>query len=497
MELEFEKRGLTYLLPLLQEIQTQEQTQEIRLTDGMPDLGRILGTWGQVILRSKEWQGDRVSITGGVMAFVLYAPEDGGSPRTLESWIPFQMKWNLEDGQREGELRVQSLLRFLDARLVSARKVMLRCGISARAQAFRQETAMVSIPGALPEDIQVLKSRYPLRLPKWAGEKPFLLEETVELSQTAPDRKNLVSYSLEPRVSECRILSGKLVLRGNAGLHLVCLSGENRLESHNLELPYSQLVELEGEWNPDAQGNARVAVTGLEVESDPEGKIHVKANLLAQFLVNDREVVEVAEDVYSTGRNVEPKWEELNLCPILDQQEIQVPVRQIIRQNAGEIADVRYLPDFPVLHRGENVRVEMPGQFQVLWYDENENLQSATARTEEARELPAGEETRFLVSVTPGEMPTAGTGSGIELKGESLLEMTATSRRGLSVVTGLTIGEEMLRDHHRPSLILRRAGDAGLWQIAKNCGSTVAAIQKANGLEEEPTPERILLIPVS
>ena len=103
MELEFEKRGILFLKPLLQEVQTQEQTQELRLSDGMPDLGRTLGTWGQVILRSKEWQGDRVSISGGVMAFVLYVPEDGSEIRTLESWIPFQMKWDLPQGQREGD----------------------------------------------------------------------------------------------------------------------------------------------------------------------------------------------------------------------------------------------------------------------------------------------------------------------------------------------------------------------------------------------------------
>ena len=83
MELKFDKRGIGYLKPLLREIQTQEQTQELRLTDGMPDIGRILGTWGQVILRGKEWRGDSVGCNGGVMAHVLYAPEDGSDLRTI------------------------------------------------------------------------------------------------------------------------------------------------------------------------------------------------------------------------------------------------------------------------------------------------------------------------------------------------------------------------------------------------------------------------------
>lgn len=497
MELEFDKRGVAYLQPLLQEVQSQEQTQELRLSDGMPDLGRILGTWGQVILRSKEWRGDRVSFSGGVMAFVLYAPEDGSEMRTLESWIPFQMKWDLEDGQREGELRLQCLLRFLDARVVSARKVMLRCGIGALGQAFRQETAMVSFPGQLPEDIQVLKNRYPLRIPRWAGEKSFQMEEELSLPGSAPDIRKLVSYTLEPRISECRLLSGKVVFRGVGLLHVVYQGEDGRLESQNLEVPFSQMAEPEGTYSADAQADARMAVTSLELDADPEGKLHLKAGILGQYQVDDREMVEIVEDAYSPERTVNLKREELELPQILDRQRVDIPVRQTIRQNSGQIADVTYLPDFPTLRRGEGVQMELPGQFQVLWYDEKGLLQSSNARTEENWDMPAGEDTRIRATVLPGTPPTATAGGGMELKGESVLDVTATSRRGIPMVTGMTIGEPIERSPARPSLVLRRAGSAPLWDIAKSTGSTVAAIRKANALEADPAPSQILLIPVS
>lgn len=497
MELEFDKRGIAYLQPLMQEVQSQEQTQELRLSDGMPDLGRILGTWGQVVLRSKEWRGDRVSMTGGVMAFVLYAPEDGSEMRTLESWIPFQMKWDLEDGQREGELRLQCLLRFLDARVVSARKVMLRCGIGVLGQAFRQETAMVSFPGQLPEDIQLLKNRYPLRIPKWAGEKAFQLEEELSLPGSTPDIRKLVSYTLEPRISECRIVSGKVVFRGTGLLHLVYLEEDGTLESQNLEVPFSQLAELEGVYSPDAQVDVRMAVTSLELDADPEGKLRLKAGMLGQYVADDREIVEIVEDTYSPDRTVIPKREELELAQILERRRSDIPVRQTIRQDAKEIADVTYLPDFPTLRRGENIQLELPGQFQVLWYDENSLLQCSTARTDENWDMPAGEDARIRAAVLPGTPPTATAGSGMELKGESVLDVTTTSRRGIPMVTGLSIGEETERSPARPSLILRRAGNAPLWDIAKSTGSTVEAIRKANALEADPAPSQILLIPVS
>lgn len=497
MELEFDKRGVAYLQPLLREVQTQEQTQELRLGDGMPDLGRVLGTWGQVILRGKEWRGDRVSISGGVMAFVLYAPEDGSEMKTLESWIPIQMKWDLEDGQREGDLQAQCLLRFLDARVVSARKIMLRCGVSALGQAFRRETAMVGVPGQVPEHIQLLKNRYPLRLPVEAGEKAFQLEEELTLPESVADRKQLVSHTLEPQVNESRILNDKLVVRGSCRLHLVYVNRAGQLESTDLEIPFSQLAELPEDYPGDAQATVRMEVTGLELEAMAEGRLMLKSGLLAQYVLDRRELLELVEDAYSPDRMLEIKCEKLELPQLLERQRVSIPVRQTIRQDAGTIADVTYLPEFPTQHRAEDIQLELPGQFQVLWYDENNTLQSSNLRTEAHWDTPAGEESRIHATILPGTPPSARTGNGIEVKGESLLEVSATSQQGIPMITGLKIGEELPKEPSRPSLILRRAGTGGLWNIAKSTGSTMAAIRQANSLEEDPEPERILLIPVS
>ena len=74
--------------------------------------------------------------------------------------------------------------------------------------------------------------------------------------------------------------------------------------------------------------------------------------------------------------------------------------------------------------------------------------------------------------------------------------MDVTSNREMTMVTGLTTGEEQEPDPSRPSLILCRPEGDGLWSIAKRCNSTMEAIQKANGLQGEPEDDRILLIPV-
>ena len=82
------------------------------------------------------------------------------------------------------------------------------------------------------------------------------------------------------------------------------------------------------------------------------------------------------------------------------------------------------------------------------------------------------------------------------MKAELPLELASAAKQQLPVVTGLTLGEERRPDPSRPCLILRRVGSESLWQLAKEAHSTTAAIREANGLQNEPAPGQLLLIPV-
>lgn len=139
--MQWNKKPCPYLKTIARQVQNQEQTQELRLAEEMPDIGRVLSAWGQCVVRSKEWRGDGMSVSGGVSASVVYLPEDGSYPRTVEIWLPFQMKWNFPQAQRECTLRVNCLLHSLDARLLSARKMMVRSSVSMLAEALEQSDA--------------------------------------------------------------------------------------------------------------------------------------------------------------------------------------------------------------------------------------------------------------------------------------------------------------------------------------------------------------------
>ena len=136
MELPFEKTVCRYWKQKLYQLHNQEQTQELRIPDGMPDVGRIISTWGQVVIRGKEWRERGLGISGGVMVWVLYQPEGEGELQRLETWVPFQARLDMPPSDQDGTIRVQSVLRGVDARTTSSRKLMLRCAIGLLVQAL-------------------------------------------------------------------------------------------------------------------------------------------------------------------------------------------------------------------------------------------------------------------------------------------------------------------------------------------------------------------------
>lgn len=497
MEVNFQNHYCSCLNPVVREIQNSEQTQEIKLTEGMPDVGRILSAWGQPILRSKEWGGDTLSYSGGMMVWVLYAPEDGSPERCLDAWIPMQMHWDLPDDLPEGRIRLRLLPRMVDARSISPRKILVRAGMGAMAEAFVPVEIPVSLPETAPAGVELLRNTYPVRLMKEAGEKTFVLDEDLTLPDSAPQPEQIVYYRMDPRVTDRKVLSEKVVFRGNAGLHALYLSTEGQLHGWDFELPFSQYAELSGEYGPEAQADFALCPTSMELELDEAGRLHFKCGIAAQYCISDREQLELVEDAYSPNREITLHTQTLEIPLILDNRRETMYAEQSIPAEGSFAADVSFLPDFPrQKYRETGVELEQPGVFQALYYGQDGTLQAGTARWDGKLSLHADANTDITGVPVPA-MPQSGMGGGqLSMKTELPMELVSTARQQLPMVTGLAMGEDRKPDPGRPTLILRRAGEDSLWEIAKASNSTVSSIREANALQSEPVPGQILLIPI-
>ena len=497
MELQFNKSVIPCLRTAVQQVQTQEQTQEVRLTDEMPDIGKVLASWGQVLLRGKDWNGGAAGMSGGVMVWVLYMPEDGSQVQCVETWLPFQLRWDLPDMHNDGTLNVMPILRSVDARTLSARKLMVRAGVGAVGKAMVADEMEIYSPDQLPEDVCILKRNYPVCIPVEAGEKAFVIEETLTLPATAPAIRKLLRYGLHPELVESKVVADKIVMRGMAVLDILYLGEDGQIYSRDFELPFSQYEQLQREYDT-ATAQITMAVTALELEPGQEESLNLKAGMTGQYVICDSPVLEIVEDAYSPGRAVEPQIQQLLLPSVLDVHRETVHAEHSVEMNASRVADVQFYPDIPRQHReGDKLCTELSGAFQILCYDPAGGLQSAISRWEGRCDMDVARDAKVETALCATGRPQSAIGGGnASLRADMLLDAQVFAGEGLCMVTGLKLSEAAEPEPNRPSLILCRAGEDSLWEIAKRTGSTVEVIQKANALQQEPDSTQMLLIPV-
>lgn len=491
MDLQFHKELIPYLRTVANDSQTQEQNQEVRLPDGMPDIGRVLSSWGQVVVRSKEWRSGGIGVNGGVMVWVLYAPEDGSAPQCVETWIPFQMKWEFDTPTQDGVICVQPLLQGVDARSVSARKLMVRTDVGMLMLAKSRAEAESFLPDEVPEDVCILKKNYPMMLASEGGEKAFSLEESLELPASLPAPEKLVCYTLTPVMTDEKLLTDKLVFRGSANLHVLYQDGEGTLHSWSTQIPLSQYAELARDYTDSAESIVQTVLTNLELEKSADRQLVLRAGLLGQYTVYDLTEVAVVEDAYSTKRRVTPQTVTLDLPAVLNTASQTLLAQQSAEEFMG-LDHVAFYPAVPRLYHDSNgISAELSGTFHLLGEDED-GLQGTVKLWEGNWDLPADPYVKAETTLYPEDI-RVGNGN---VEADMQMNVRLLANREMPVITGLELGEEMQADPDRPSLILRRKGEQSLWELAKDAGSKVELIQKANALTQEPEMGKLLLIPV-
>lgn len=498
MELQFSNQGYDCLQSALWEDKTEELTQEYRLSDGMPDIGSMIGAWGQVMVRSKEWQDRKISVSGGVTAWAMYTPENGDAPESVEIWIPFRMQWELPQTNRDGSIIVSCKVKSVDARSVSARRILFRAVISVTGEALAPTQIQIYKPIDVPEDIQLLYKKYPMRLPIEAGEKAFVLDEELTLSVEADGATKLIRCCVQPEIIDKKIMADKAVFRGTAILDILCRCDDGNIARQSFEIPFSQFAELSREFGPGASLFVQMALTSAEPELLEDGCVRVKIGMLGQYVVYDSEMVEIVEDAYSTKRNVELQTEMLEIPALLEEKQERIRAEQPIDVEDEMPIDMGLLLGNPeIYHDFDNVGINLSGTFHYMSADQNNVLHGSAAPWKHMLEMSAEQKTRvYAWSQLTGKPQMAQTPEGTVLRQDVLLETRTVSAEPMQMICALTLGDMQQTDDLRPSLILCRPGEKSLWELAKENRSTMDAIRQLNELTDEPLENDMLLIPV-
>ena len=477
-------------------VMSHEETMETAIAEYCPDMTRIVSVCGQLQIRERTALEGRVTVTGTVRVTVLYTSEESAGLRSLTLPVPFSCTAEDETLASSQLLWATGRLLLAEAQAVTARKLYVRVLPEVTLTGYTR--AQCRFCSGTEEDhaLRIRRRDHDISLLDTAAERSFsVAQETPEVS---PAPEDLLLYRLCPRLTSCRLVGSKLVLKGELALSALYRGQDQQLHTYETELPVSQI--LDGADLPEeGELSGILCLTGGEVRvlrSDSGGGFSISAELRLLLRAYRTVRCSCVEDLYSIRRPVQ-----------LHQETVAVPVGRPCRSLREEsiqhldfggsrpfffITDTDCTPA-AVTEEGGQTALRTTIHTRLLYLDEAD-APAVTERTEEIV-VPVQGPVQSVSCTLAGPPDVRFTGSGCDVRqvAEFLIgDMQADQMRTVAAVE-LLDGEEQEKI---PSLVLRRLlPEETLWDVAKQYRTDEELLRTVNHLEEGETPDKMLLIP--
>jgi hypothetical protein len=504
------RETLRYAENVLREARGAEETAEVIVPDALPDILRIVGTDAEITVRSKETSEGRVSVSGAILATVIYAPEGGGAPRRINAELPFAISAEGERVTPACRVTARMATRSVSASAVNPRKLAVRAAVFAEINCYL-DTSLELPSGIAPESggaIELLHGEAELCLPADVLEKTFTINEEYQIPAALPPVGELLKSSVALSPEDTRVVGSKLIFKGMARVSLLYAppDGSDLLQSA-FETEFSQILELE---NADSGSefeiipqliSSRVEAGG---EQGADGR-HVAAELriAAQCVARSKIKAGFVRDAYCPRYALETAVMPLSFENSLGERPAGAVLRGALdAPDAARVVSVTARPG-PVSAVRENGALALvcPVEAEALYIDSDGAPRRAEGCFEVSASLPdAGGNVRCSPRAECSrDVYGVAADGAIELRIPVEMLSRETELCEFGAISALTVDEASPVDLAAlPSLVIARvsSGDS-LWSLAKRHRSARELIISANGLERDDAPRTgdMLVIP--
>lgn len=495
LKLDFVKEKITYRKPVLRESKSIEETAEAIITDRCPDITEILCTSGMLFIRGQEAMDGMLTVSAGVSATALAAPEGRNTPEVVEVYIPLSLRFESSALTGDTEYRISGVLKKLDGHLVNPRRVLIRATVEVTVWGAEPCTEEVQVDVTQPE-VQRLRGTLPLRLLKTTGHTTDTAQDEIAFPGGAPAASQLASCQITLESGQSRLAGGRAVFRGTARMDILYLTEEGKPERTNLEIPYAQFVDV-GDCQDEDELTVDSCLAGADVELMADGSgVNVTLQVRSQVQVYGNMELHYLADLYATDGVCSYTAEDTVYNCLLDQRSDSLSGHGRVTGNVLQVVAAWPMAGSPVQKRdGENVEITVPVTVQVLYENDSGALCGGVCRTNLTTRTQMAPECRCEVLCQNVWATALPGGDGAEVRVGGQVQVSAWAENSCHRITEgeLHPAEE---PPVRPSLVIHRVGQGDtLWSLGKAYGTTVEAIEAANGLAGEATEGSLLLIP--
>ncbi len=489
--MELNQTSISYYDKRLARISTCTETTDSIVPDTFPDIGRVVCAYGTAAVKDQTPQSGRLLISGAVQVTVLYEPEKGGGLRRLSIPVSFAHIEECEGLDADAVCAVSCHAAAVDAAAVNSRKLSVSVQLCFAIEGYCETACEITETVDIPH-VELLSTMQTVTLVDQARAYPITVLDDVNLQDASG--LSLLHTSCTMRTAECRAMHGKVVLKGEACIQCLALQEDDAVRVLTSSTPFTQILEM-----PDAEDgdtvDAQLAVREADCRLEADGLLSYTVSAQVVFLLRHARALRRIDDLYLPGKSLQMQEEKTTLHSMPPLVPFSAEVTETL-QTAQHVSHVISAEACCCgAKRSAEGELQLTTAVQILYLGDDQQLCALQ------RMLPL---TAACTAV--GEVSQIALAARASSAGEKGLLLTVTVSGMASAeehcpFRHITVAEagEQQRGNDGVTLLLRYVGaEQRLWDIAKDCGTTVDAIRRANELAAEAASaaNTMLLIPI-
>ncbi|MDL2233698.1 DUF3794 domain-containing protein [Ruminococcaceae bacterium OttesenSCG-928-L11] len=509
MELNLQRQSITISEVVYDGDVEQPIECDALLPDYCPDIVKVLKCAVTTNILSTSLSGDRLTIEGMAVAHVYYS-SGGCAIRHTEYKIPFARAVDLREAPEFPVITVKPRVDYVNCRAVNQRRIDIRGALTLSVKVTNNRPEPV-VSDAQGGGIQLRRDMVGATEIIRQTESPFTVQEELECGYGKPPIGNIVRTDARVNLSDHKIVSGKIVLKGEMAIHISYQPVESEeLEVMDYSLPISQIVDCDGV-TEDCRCDAKVFVHACDImpKADEAGEYRlfsVDAQLKAAITAHMNQEIPVASDCYSTDYDCKGQIRPVSFMRLVDilkdsvlhKASMDLPEEvDSVLDSWCDVADIQWNMEGSDLSITVSILVSL---FARMLDGESMYFEQPTAVTHKVTLPCDGQNIRFDPSCSIAGTDYALSGKEkIDIRCEVAVEGCVYQTIQHSAIGDIQIDESAPKLKEKNKLYLYYADEGeSVWGIAKHYNTSANRIWEENALDNDILPEKkMILIPMA
>lgn len=489
--MELNQTSISYYNKSLRRMSHCTETTDAIVPDTFPDIRRIVCAYGTAAMKDQTPQNDRIIISGNVKTTVLYEPEEGEVIQTM--LVPVNFAHIIENAGINVDTKcfITCEVASVEATAVNSRKINISITLCFHADGYQKTFSTVT--GELSSTgVEQICSACTLTLMDNVQTNTFtLLDDTL-----INDAQNamLLQSDCKFSVSECRAMTGKVVLKGDAVVACMALYPDNSIKTLRNTTPFTQILELE---DLDEGKEVRVNLSAMDTDCrlEPDGLLSYTITVCTLFQSIHNEDIQCIEDVYIPGKELQLTEETERITSMHTKANATAEITETLQltNKISEIISCKAV--FYNVSQKSDLTATITMYVTLLYLDEEGKLFSS----QRIVSLPLTSElSGELEYATCDVQPRISAQQEVTLLFQVNLMYSGCSEHDFRHISEVEICDKKSTQDNATLVVKRIDGKKALWDIAKDNDTTVSAIRAANMLDDtiSAVSDTMLLIPI-